>query len=66
MYSKDEIAVISKYKDEYKEQTNKSLRSHVLRTKILVDMFNYWDAEGVLPDNDDECLMRVKVSTLSS
>jgi len=61
LYSRDEIAIISKYKDEYKEQTTKALRADVLRNKILVDIFNYWDLQDMLPDNEEASVQRVKV-----
>ncbi len=61
VYNWDEIAVISKYKAEYKEQTTKALRAHVLRNKILVDIFNYWDEQGILPTDEKECVEKVKV-----
>ena len=60
-YTRDEINVMLKHKAEYKEQTTKALRAHVLRTKILVDMFNYWDAQGTLPSEEAACVQRVKV-----
>jgi hypothetical protein len=60
-YSREELVVMSRYKAEYKEQTTKALRAHVFRTKILVDMFNYWDKEGTLPLEDESCTERVKV-----
>ena len=55
------MLVISKYKAEYKDQTTRALRAHVLRNKILVDMFNYWDAQGTLPANEKGCVEQVKV-----
>lgn len=58
---RDEIAVISKYKSEYKEQTTRSLRAHVMRNKILVDIFNYWDQKGVLL-SEEAVLQRAKVN----
>ena len=61
LYSQEEMKVISKYKAEYKEQTTKALRAHVLRNKILVDMFNFWDANGTLPTEEAECMGWVKV-----
>ena len=61
LYSRDELVVISKHKEEYKEQTTKTLRAHVFRTKILVDIFNYWDAQGTLPADEERCIEQVKV-----
>lgn len=56
------MAVIAKYKAEYKEQTTRALRAHVLRNKILVDMFNYWDTQGTVPAGEEACIARVKVN----
>jgi len=61
-YSREELEVISKYKDEYKEQTTRPLRAHVLRNKILVDLFNYWWQENTLPTDEEGCVARVKVT----
>ena len=61
LYSREEIKVISKYKVEYKDQTTKTLRAHVLRNKILVDLFNYWDDQGTLPSDEAGCMAWVKV-----
>ena len=62
LYTREEIKVISKYKDEYKDQTTRALRAHVFRTKILVDIFNYWDVNGTLPSVETASIERVKVS----
>ena len=56
------MVIISKHKAEYKDQTTRALRANVLRNKILVDMFNYWDAQGSLPSDEAVCVQRVKVS----
>ena len=61
LYSREEIAIISKYKTEYKDQTTRPLRVHVLRNKILVDIFNYWDQQGVLL-SEEIVLQRAKVN----
>jgi len=65
LYSREEIKVISKYKAEYKDQTTKTLRAHVLRNKILVDLFNYWDVQETLPSDEAGCMDRVKVKCLN-
>jgi hypothetical protein len=62
LYTKEELLVISKYKAEYKEQTTRALRANVMRTQILVDLFNLWDGQNRLPSNDVESMRRVKVS----
>ena len=61
LYSREEMQVISKYKEEYKEQTTQALRAHVLKNKILVDIFNYWDDIGNIPTNEEDISDRVKV-----
>lgn len=62
LYSREEILVISKYKAEYKEQTTRALRANVLRNKILVDLFNHWDAQKTLPLDEAAATERVKVN----
>ena len=62
LYTREELAVISKYKAEYKEQTTRALRANVLRRKILVDLFNYWDVRGTLPTDETVCVEQVKVN----
>jgi hypothetical protein len=61
-YSREEIVVISKYKAEYKDQTTRALRANVLRNKILVDLFNYWDVKGTLPLDELKGIKLVKVN----
>jgi len=61
LYTRQEIAIISKYKTEYKDQTTRPLRAHVLRNKILVDIFNYWDQQGVML-SEEVVLQRAKVN----
>jgi hypothetical protein len=34
----------------------------VLRNKILIDLFNHWDAQKTLPADAAESIERVKVS----
>ena len=63
LYSQKEIAVISKYKAEYKDQTTRALRANVLRNKILVDLFNYWLVQDTLPLDEAESMQRVKVNS---
>jgi hypothetical protein len=66
LYSREEVVVLSKYKSEYKDRTTKPLRAHVLRNKILVDIVNYWDAEGTLPVDEETCIQWVKVTCFIS
>src|SRR5258705_13676973 len=62
LYTREEITVIAKHKAEYKDQTTRALRAHVLRNKVLVDIFNYWDVQGTLPSEEAACVQRVKVN----
>jgi hypothetical protein len=62
LYSREEIKIINKHKAEYKDQTTRALRANVLRNKILVDIFNYWDAQKTLPLEELVCVERVKVN----
>jgi ABC-type histidine transport system ATPase subunit len=62
LYTREEIQVISKHKEEYKDQTTRALRAHVFRTKILVDIFNYWDEKGTLPSVEEASIEWVKVN----
>jgi hypothetical protein len=62
LYTQGEIDVLGKHKVEYMDQTTRVLRAHVLRNKILVDLFNYWDAQGTLPSEEAACVRRVKVN----
>ena len=62
LYSREEIAIISKYKTEYKDQMTRPLRAYILQNKVLVDIFNYWDQkEGVLL-SEEIVLQQVKVN----
>jgi len=61
LYSREEILVISKYKEEYKEQTTREMRAEILKRKILVDLFNYWLREGKAPVDEEQCIIRMKV-----
>jgi len=64
LYFREEIAVPSKYKAEYKDQTTKPLRAHVLRNKILVNIFNYWDVQKTLPADEEACVDWMKVNEM--
>ena len=61
-YSREEMQVISKYKQEYREQTTRELRGNVFKAKILVDLFNLWLEQGKAPDTDDDSANRMKVT----
>jgi hypothetical protein len=60
-YSPDEMQVIGKYKEEYRQQTTRHARANVIRTKILVDLFNYWVEKGRGPVNEEDSIARQKV-----
>jgi len=64
-YSPAERSILNKFKLEYRMQPTRELRANVLRTKILPDLFNYWDHEGLGPENDEDSTRRMKVRSLS-
>lgn len=43
-YTEEERRVIGKYKKEYRKLTTREARAHLFQTKILVDIFNFWDS----------------------
>ena len=61
LYSRAEMVVINRHKEEYRQQTTRELRANVLKTKILVDLFNFWLEQGKAPDNEEESIARMKV-----
>jgi hypothetical protein len=62
-YTAEEREVFNKYKEEYRSQTTKEQRGHILKTQILPDLFNYWTNDGAVPLSDAEACKRVKVCT---
>lgn len=62
LYSREELSVISKHKEEYRQQTTRELRAHLIKTKILVDIFNFWLAQGNAPVDEEESVKRMKVN----
>lgn len=46
-YTPEERAVLGKYKEEYKSKTTTEEREMLLRTRILVDIFNHWHTQNV-------------------
>jgi len=62
-YNEEEKAVLSKHKEEYMSKTTPTDREQVLKTKILVDIFNYWSVkEEIVPTADaDIVTQRIKV-----
>jgi len=61
-YNSEEMKVISKYKQEYRQQTTRELRGHVFKSKILVDLFNLWLAQGKAPNTEEDSATRMKVA----
>lgn len=47
-YSQEEIIVLAKYKDEYRNKTKTSDRHELIRSYILVDIFNFWFSKGIV------------------
>lgn len=45
-YSDEEKEVLNKYRDEYRKKTTTDERHNLLRSHILVDIFNFWYKEG--------------------
>lgn len=60
-YTREEIQVINTHKEEYRQQTTRELRSNVFKTKILVDLFNFWLDQGTAPGDEEESTNRIKV-----
>lgn len=46
-YSKEELAVLLPYKEQYRSKTSHDDRDKLLRSSILVDIFNHWLSAGV-------------------
>jgi hypothetical protein len=65
LYSREELEVINKYREEYRQQTTRELRAAVLKTKILVDLFNFWLQQGRAPADEESSVSRMKVSLLN-
>ncbi len=61
-YNREEMKVISKYKQEYREQTTRELRGNVFKSKILVDLFNFWLEQDQLPTTEEDSATRMKVT----
>lgn len=54
-YTQEELAVLRKYKDEYRRTTSHKERDKLLRQSIFVDIFNHWDSKKV---ELTECVVR--------
>lgn len=61
LYSREEMEVISKHKQEYRLQTTREKRAHVFQSKILVDLFNFWLENGKEMGNDELMNREMKV-----
>jgi hypothetical protein len=46
-YSKEELTVLLPYKEQYRSKTSHDDRDKLLRSSILVDIFNHWLNTGV-------------------
>ena len=64
LYGREELQVINKYKEEYRQQTTRELRANVFKTKILVDLFNFWLDQGRAPATEEDSVNRMKVSLI--
>jgi hypothetical protein len=65
LYGREELGVINKYKEEYRQQTTRELRANVFKTKILVDLFNFWLEQGRAPATEEDSINRMKVSVIN-
>ena len=59
--SPEEIQIINTHKEEYKQQMTQELRGHIFKTKILVNLFNFWLEQGNAPEDEEESTNRIKV-----
>lgn len=61
LYSREELSVINVHKEEYRQQTTRELRAEVFKTKILLDLFNFWLSKGRAPVGEEESRKCMKV-----
>jgi hypothetical protein len=68
LYSEEEKLILGKYKHEYRMKTTTDERQDLLRSHILVDIFNYWCSKGVVTEDIDEEDLgdRIKVPNTTS
>jgi hypothetical protein len=59
-YSPEELAILKKHKAEYRTKTTHTERVQMLKNKLFVDIFNFWDAKGI-PLDEAEMRKRMKV-----
>jgi hypothetical protein len=63
-YTREEIAILNKYKAQYMKTTTYADRDVLLRTKICVDLFNYWIDKGVhIEEEEVDGRMEVSMDT---
>src|ERR1700734_724030 len=62
-FTREEIDVLEKYKKEYRKMTTTEDRHALIRTHILVNIFNYWFSKGVVPKevSEKDMAQRIKV-----
>jgi hypothetical protein len=65
-YSPAERAILNVHRLDYRTQTTRELRANVLKTKVLPDLFNYWDQQGTGPNSEEETTARMKVIYIPS
>ena len=61
LYTREEMAILNKHKEEYRDQTTIELRAKIFKTKILVDLFNFWLERGNAPTDEEDSNARMKV-----
>ena len=61
-FTREEIDVLDKYKKEYRTMTTTDARHALIRTHILVDIFNYWFGKGIISEDVDEKDMSQRIS----
>ena len=54
LYNPQEVAILNKYKEEYRNKTTHEERDLVLRTEMFVEIFNYWDRMHIPLDGPEE------------
>jgi hypothetical protein len=62
-YSSDEITVLEKYKDKYRDKMTTNDRQSILQDFILVDIFNFWYEKGEITADisEEEFKTRIQV-----
>ena len=60
-YSPDEIKVLEKHKEEYRDKTSTNDRQSLLQDFILVDIFNFWYKNGEITEDISEDDFRTRI-----